>query len=97
MSWYAKPVCLDRARGAGAKGYLMKREATDHVITAIHTVLRGDIYVSDKWRDKLVNMFGQRGTTVAGSSPERLSNRELEVLQLTGQGYSTRQIADELH
>lgn len=97
ISMYDESVYLERALRAGAKGYLMKREATDHVITAIRTVLHGDIYVSAKWRDKLINMFGRRGSTVTGSTAERLSDRELEVLQLTGQGFSTRQIAEELH
>jgi DNA-binding NarL/FixJ family response regulator len=97
ISMYDESVYLERSLRAGAKGYLMKREATDHVITAIHRVLRGDIYVSDKWRDKLVNMYGNSSTVAAHPSAEKLSDRELEVLQLTGQGYSTQKIADELH
>jgi len=97
ISMYDESIYLERALRAGAKGYLMKQEATDHVITAIQTVLRGDIYVSEKWKSRLVNMFGKWGAKVTGPSAERLSDRELEVLQLTGQGYSTRQIADELH
>jgi len=97
ISMYDESIYLERTLRAGAKGYVMKREATDHVITAIRTVFRGDIYVSDKWKDKLVNMYGKWGTEVAGPSAEKLSDRELEVLQLTGQGYSTRQIGEELH
>lgn len=97
ISMYDESVYLERALRAGAKGYLMKREATDHVISAIHTVLRGDIYVSDKWKEKLVNMLGRGSASVAAPPAERLSDRELEVLQLIGQGYSTRKIADELH
>lgn len=97
ISMYDESVYLERTLRAGAKGYLMKREATDHVITAIRTVLRGDIYVSDKWKDKLVNMYGKGSKEEAGSSAERLSDRELEVLQLIGQGYSTQKIALELH
>jgi len=76
---------------------LMKREATEHVITAIHTVLTGKIYVSDRWRQKLMSMYGKWGTAVAVSPVERLSDRELEVLQLTGQGFTTRHIAENLH
>jgi DNA-binding NarL/FixJ family response regulator len=97
ISMYDESVYLERALKAGAKGYLMKQETTDHIITAIHTVLRGDIYVSDKWRDKIVNQFGsgERGSR----RPPRgsLSERELEVLQFIGQGYSTQKIAEELH
>jgi len=73
----------------------MKREATDHVITAIRKVLSGEVYVSAKWKDKLINMFSRTGN--AAGPGKRLSDREVEVLQLTGQGLSTRQIAEELH
>ena len=67
------------------------------VITAIRTVLGGDVYVSEKWKEKLVNMFGKWGPSVAGPSAEKLSDREMEVLQLIGQAYSTQKIAEELH
>src|SRR4029453_2564459 len=97
ISMYDESVYLERAFKAGAIGYLMKREATDHVITAIQTVLRGNIYVNDRWKDKLINMLGRLDKTQATSFAARLSNRELEVLQFIGQGYSTRKIADELH
>jgi len=97
ISMYDESVYLERCLKAGAKGYLSKREATDHVITAIRTVLRGDVYVSEKWRDRMVNMFGKWGADAKGPSAERLSDRELEVLQLIGQAYSTQKIAEELH
>ncbi len=97
ISMYDESVYLERALRAGARGYLMKREATDHVITGIRTVLRGDIYVSDKWKDRLVNMYGKQGSEVSATPAERLTDRELEVLQLTGQAYSTQEIAKELH
>lgn len=97
ISMYDETVYLERALKAGAKGYLTKREAIDHVIVAIRRVLQGDIYVSDKWRDKLINMLGRPGLSASRSLAESLSDRELEVLQLTGQGYSTRHVVKELH
>lgn len=97
ISMYDESLHLERALRAGAKGYLTKQEATDHVVAAIRKVLGGDIYVSDKWRDRLVHKFVGGGTAMTGSSPGTLSDRELEVLQLVGQGYSTQKIADELH
>ena len=97
ISMYDESVYLERTLRAGAKGYLMKREANDHVITAIRTVLGGDVYVSEKWKEKLVNMFGKWGPSAAGPSAEKLSDREMEVLQLIGQAYSTQKIAEELH
>jgi len=96
ISMYDESLHLERALRAGAKGYLTKQEATDHVVTAIRKVLGGDIYMSDKWRDKLAGKFVSGGTA-KDSSPGMLTDRELEVLQLIGQGYSTQKIADELH
>jgi len=96
VSMYDESLYVERALRAGAKGYMMKQEATDNVITAIRKVLSGEIYVSEKMRDNLVNKFIAGGPTTT-AVPESLSDRELEVLQLVGQGFSTRQIADELH
>jgi DNA-binding NarL/FixJ family response regulator len=97
ISMYDESLYVERALKAGAKGYIMKQEATDHVATAIRKVLGGDIYVSEKWRDKLVQKFLHGNISQDGFSPKVLSGRELEVLQLIGQGYSTRRIATELH
>jgi DNA-binding NarL/FixJ family response regulator len=97
ISMYDESLYVERALKAGAKGYIMKQEATDHVAAAIRKVLGGDIYVSDKWRDKLVHKFIHGNASRDGPSTEVLSDRELEVLQLVGQGYSTRRIAAELY
>lgn len=96
ISMYDESVYLERALRAGAKGYLTKQEATDHVVTAIRKVAAGDIYVTDPWRDKLVNKFVSGGAA-KGSPVSLLTDRELEVLQLVGQGYATQKIAEELH
>ncbi len=100
VSMYDESVYVDRALQAGAKGYLMKREMTGLIMLAIRKVLDGDIYVSDRWKEKLLHKFAASKTGVTSIvelSAQDLSNRQLEVLQLTGQGHSTRQIADELH
>jgi DNA-binding NarL/FixJ family response regulator len=97
ISMYDESLYVERALKAGAKGYIMKDEATDHVANAIRKVLGGDIYVSDTWRNKLVHKFIHGNISRDASSTEILSDRELEVLQLIGQGYSTRRIATELY
>jgi DNA-binding NarL/FixJ family response regulator len=85
-----------RVLKAGARGYLMKEEATTHVITAIRKVLSGEVYISDQMKECFVNTAISSGK--ASQSPsENLSNREIEILQLIGQGLSTRQIAQTLH
>jgi len=97
VSMYDESLYVERVLKAGAKGYLMKQEATDNIVMAIRKVLSGEIYVSDKMRDTLVHKLIAGGGTASHSSSETLSDRELEVLQLLGQGFSTRQIAEELH
>ncbi len=97
LSMYDESIYVERVLKAGAKGYLTKREASEHVVSAIHQVLKGEIYVSEKWKNRLVNQMGSRGKAKKASSDSNLSDRELEILQLIGQGFATRQIASELH
>lgn len=100
ISMYDESVYVDRALQAGAKGYLMKREVTDHIITAIRKVMSGEVYVSDRWKEKIAQQYAIRksgGVTAEDFSSQKLSDRQLEVLQLIGQGYSTKKIADTLH
>lgn len=99
ISMYDESVYIDRVLRAGARGYVMKRKSTEHILVAIRRVLAGDLYVSDQWKDRLVEKFAN-GTTGKTQSDDflsqPLSDRQLEVLQLIGQGYSTKQIASEL-
>lgn len=100
ISMYDESVYVDRALQAGAKGYLMKREVTDHITSAIRKVLGGEIYVSERWKERLAQQYAVRksgGAEAEDFSSQKLSDRQLEVLQLLGQGYSTKKIADTLH
>ena len=97
VSMHDESLYVERVLRAGARGYIMKQEATDTMMHAIRRVLRGEIYVSDKMMTKLLGrlLFDTADTGV--SALERLSNRELEVLRLIGEGYATRHIAAVLH
>jgi DNA-binding NarL/FixJ family response regulator len=76
----------------------MKHEATDVMMGAIRRVLRGEIYVSDKMMTKLLGrLIPGESLDTSTSILERLSNRELEVFRLIGEGHSTRHIAAVLH
>lgn len=86
ISVYDEALYVERILRAGARGYLMKQEASLHVITAIRTVLDGRIYVSDKWHETLVNQFVGDTKTTVGPSDEYLSGRELKILKIIGQG-----------
>ena len=97
LSMHDESLYAERALRAGARGYVMKREAAKKVIEAIRCVLAGQLYVSDKIAALMAEKF-VGGRPAATASPiEQLSNRELEVFQLLGLGHSTRQIAEHLH
>jgi DNA-binding NarL/FixJ family response regulator len=96
LSMHDESLYADRALRAGARGYLMKREALDSVITAVRTVLEGDIYVSPTMQKRMIaEHVGANGET--RSIVEKLTDRELEVLQLIGEGLEVRDIAARLH
>jgi DNA-binding NarL/FixJ family response regulator len=97
MSMHDESLYVERVLRAGARGYLMKQEATEKVVSAIRKILTGSIYVSDKMGDVLLHQLVEGKNSVKGSTVQSLSDRELEILQLVGQGRGTRQIADELH
>jgi DNA-binding NarL/FixJ family response regulator len=96
LSMHDEAVYGERALRAGARGYIMKQEATERVVTAIRRVLSGDVYVSDRMAAKMVSKL-TGGATSSGSPVDCLSDRELEVFRLIGEGHGTRQVAEELH
>jgi len=97
LSMHDESLYAERALRAGAKGYIMKAEATEKVITAIREILNGEIYVSDKMATKMVRQLVGSKTKISTTPVERLSDRELEVFNLIGKGYGTRQISERLH
>lgn len=97
LSMHDESLYAERALRAGARGYIMKHEATERVITAIRRVLAGQIYVSDSMAAKMVSKLAT-GTAPQTTSPvDGLSDRELEVFRLIGEGHKTRDVADKLH
>ncbi|NNF59178.1 MAG: response regulator transcription factor [Rhodothermaceae bacterium] len=97
VSRHDEALYAERAVRAGAKGYVSKLEADEQIVKAIRYVLRGGIYLSEELKDKL--LFGAAvGRKDAMQSPlEVLSDRELEVFEMTGRGLPTRDIAERLH
>ena len=97
LSMHQESFYAERAIRAGAKGYITKQEATKKVIMAIRQVLDGRLYLSEKMKEKMLrSLLGDNGSG-AGTSPiDRLTDRELEVFSLLGQGRGTRQIAEQL-
>jgi len=97
LSMHDESVYAERALRAGAKGYIMKQEATEEVIVAIRKVLSGQVYASETITEKMVSKFINGPTDASASPVDQLSDRELEVFILIGKGYGTRKIADKLY
>jgi len=97
VSMHDESLFAERALRAGARGYIMKQEAIEKMMEAIHKVLRGELYVSDRVSANIVKRFVDGKAEGVSSPEELLSDREMEVFQLIGQGFGTRQIADQLH
>jgi DNA-binding NarL/FixJ family response regulator len=97
LSMHDESLYAERSLRAGARGYVMKSEATVKVVDAIRKILSGRIYVSENVAGKMMNKIVGGGPDVGASAIDRLSDRELEVFSLIGQGYSTRKIAQRLH
>ncbi len=97
LSMHDESTYAERAIRAGANGYIMKQEATEKVLTAIRRIIRGEIYMSERLASRILQHFIRGSATSIDSPLSNLSDRELEVFRLIGEGHGTRQIADELH
>jgi DNA-binding NarL/FixJ family response regulator len=97
LSMHDETIYAERAMRAGANGYIMKQEATEKVLVAIRRILQGDVYLSDRLTNTMLQQMVHRTSPSKGSPLLNLTDRELEVFRLIGAGHGTRQIADELH
>ena len=97
LSMHDESIYAERAMRAGANGYIMKQEATEKVLVAIRRILQGDVYLSDRLTKTMLQQFVRGGPPVSSSPLLNLTDRELEVFRLIGEGHGTRRIADELH
>lgn len=95
LSMHDETIFAERALRAGARAYVMKREALDHFINAVRTVLRGEIFISPQMSARMIydHIHGGSATQLP---IDRLSDRELEVLQLIGEGKEVGDIARRL-
>jgi len=96
VSMHDEALYAERSLRAGARGYVMKREALDSILLAVRSVIAGEIYISPSMTKRM--LFDHiHGGGEARSAVERLSDRELEVFQLIGEGQDMHEIARELH
>ena len=96
VSVHDETLYAERALRAGALGYLNKQTATDFLVEACRRVLAGEIYLSEQMSNRLLHSVVGGKTDLEESPIDRLSDRELEVYRLLGEGLGTRQIADKL-
>jgi DNA-binding NarL/FixJ family response regulator len=97
LSMHDESIYAERALRAGAQGYIMKQEATEKVLIALRRILSDEIYVSERIANRMLQRYIGNPDTSGPSSVADLTDRELEVFRLIGEGHSTRQIAEELH
>jgi DNA-binding NarL/FixJ family response regulator len=96
VSMHDESLYAERAIRAGAHGYITKQEATRNMLLAIRRVLAGNIYLNDRISTRIIARLTSRAAPVAASPAELLADRELQVFELTGRGFNTRQIASRL-
>jgi len=97
LSMHDEALYAERALRAGARGYVMKHETSSSVLASIRRVLGGGVYVSERIVNRMAVRLTSVSKPVARSPVERLSDRELEIFRLLGQGRTTSQIAEDLH
>lgn len=97
LSMQDESMTAERAVRAGARGYISKQEAPRKIIEAVRKVLGGEIYWSEKAAAMVASKVALPLKQTNGSMIERLSERELQVFEMIGQGQSTQQISEILH
>jgi DNA-binding NarL/FixJ family response regulator len=97
LSQYDELLFAERTLRAGARGYIMKENATDEVLRAVRKVLGGELYFSERVAAAIVQRTLREKPDGSRVGLERLSDREMQVFQRLGAAYSAREIADEFH
>jgi DNA-binding NarL/FixJ family response regulator len=96
VSMHGDPSYAERALRAGARGYIMKQEATQSILFALRQLLKGGLYLSGDMQARILDQMIESPIHAERSPVNRLSEREFEVLRLIGLGFGTAEIADKL-
>jgi DNA-binding NarL/FixJ family response regulator len=97
LSMHDEAIYAERALRARANGYIMKQEATEKVLVAVRRILSGEVYLSERMSNKMLQQYIGGSPNMIQSRIASLSDRELEVFRRIGEGRATREIAEELH
>jgi DNA-binding NarL/FixJ family response regulator len=96
LSMHDENMYAERLLSAGANGYIMKQAAADQLLIALRRVLAGGVYVSEHLGASMIERIAGNDPKQTSNPIERLSNRELQVLNLVGRGKTTREVAENL-
>lgn len=96
LSMHDESLYAERAIRAGAKGYITKQEAGQKIKEAIRAVLSGQVYISEALASKMIRAIAARPNNTTALPVDSLSERQLEILRLIGQGRPTNKIAEQL-
>jgi len=96
LSMHDEALYAERALRAGATGYITKHQAADEIIVAIRRVLAAEVYLSERMTASFLKSLTTGGVKNIPRPVDRLTDRELEVLELIGNGRTTREIAETL-
>lgn len=97
VSMHDESLYAERVLRAGARGYITKQEATRSILRAIRQVLDGHIFLNESIASQIISRLTASASDNGASPVELLADRELQVFELTGRGFNTRQIAAQLH
>lgn len=97
VSMHDDYVYAQRALRAGAKGYINKTEAIGRVVEAIRRIFQGRIFLTETMTERALAGMAAGEDPQQGMSVDQLTNRELEVFEMIGEGGATRDIAARLH
>jgi DNA-binding NarL/FixJ family response regulator len=97
ISMHDEQLYAERVLRAGGRGYIMKQEGPDKMREAITKVLSGQVYASERTAAAILDALSRPRSSASTSTIGKLTDRELEILRLSGQGKDNRAIAQELH
>ena len=97
LSMHNEVLYAERVLRAGARGYISKHEASSTLLKAILYVLGGEVYLSERMTAAMLTKVAMQGKRAVANGMESLADCELEVFQLVGKGYNSREIAAQLH
>jgi DNA-binding NarL/FixJ family response regulator len=97
ISMHDESLYAERVLRAGGRGFIMKHEDPKEIALAINKVLKGHVYASSRIAETILDVFAHARPLTGTSDISKLTNRELEVLSLTGRGKDSHDVAQELH